>query len=85
MSAHLDMAERDGGESQTTAPEDIGTRTSLPEYARARRRRTRIRKFVRGATGVAALLLLWQAMSVAYNLQQILPRRSPSRATSSTR
>ena len=73
MSAHLDMAERDGGESRTAAPEDIGTRTSLPEYARARRRRTRIRKFVRGATGVAALLLLWQAMSVAYNLQQILP------------
>ena len=73
MSAHLDMTERDGGELQTAAPEDIGTRTSLPEYARARRRRTRIRKFVRGATGVAALLLLWQAMSVAYNLQQILP------------
>ena len=73
MSAHLDLTERDGGESHTTAPEDIGTRTSLPEFARARRRRTRVRKFVRGATGVAALLLLWQAMSVAYNLQQILP------------
>ena len=73
MSAHLDITERDGGESHTTAPEDIGTRTSLPEFARARRRRTRIRKFLRGATGVAALLLLWQGMSVAYNLQQILP------------
>jgi NitT/TauT family transport system permease protein len=73
MSAHLDITERDGGESHTPAPEDIGTRTSLPEFARARRRRTRVRKFVRGATGVAALLLLWQAMSVAYNLQQILP------------
>ena len=73
MSAHLDMAERNGGKSQTAAPEDIGTRTSLPEYARVRRRRTRIRKFVRGAIGVAALLLIWQAMSVAYNLQQILP------------
>jgi NitT/TauT family transport system permease protein len=73
MSAHLDMAERNGGESQTAVPEDIGTRTSLPEYARVRRRRTRIRKFVRGATGVVTLLLIWQAMSVAYNLQQILP------------
>lgn len=73
MSVPLDMAQRDGGDSQIATSEAIGTRDRLPGYARVRRRRTRIRKFVRGATGVAALLLLWQAMSVAYNLQQILP------------
>ena len=45
----------------------------LNAYGLARRRRERRRKIVRGATGVVVLLLLWQAMSVAYNLQLILP------------
>ena len=55
MSVPLDMAQRDGGDSQIATSEAIGTRDRLPGYARVRRRRTRIRKFVRGATGVAEL------------------------------
>ena len=45
----------------------------LTAYGRARRRRERRRKIVRGAIGIAILLAVWQVMSVAYDLQQILP------------
>jgi ABC-type nitrate/sulfonate/bicarbonate transport system permease component len=45
----------------------------LSAYGHARRRRERIRKLSRGAIGIAAVLLLWQVMAVAYDLQQILP------------
>ena len=45
----------------------------LSAYGRARRQRERRRKIVRGAIGIAILLIVWQVMSVAYDLQQILP------------
>src|SRR5215468_4341871 len=45
----------------------------LTAYGRARRRRERIRKIARGAVGIGVLLLIWQVMAVAYDLQQILP------------
>jgi NitT/TauT family transport system permease protein len=45
----------------------------LSAYARARRSRDRRRRILRGTIGIAAVLLLWQLMAVAYNLQQILP------------
>src|SRR5690349_14261568 len=45
----------------------------LSAYGRARRRRERIRKIVRGSIGIAAVLILWHIMAVAYDLQQILP------------
>ena len=32
-----------------------------------------IRKIIRGAIGIATVLVIWQVMSVAYDLQQILP------------
>jgi ABC-type nitrate/sulfonate/bicarbonate transport system permease component len=51
----------------------LGTEQKLSAYGRARRRRERIRKLVRGAIGIATVLVLWQVMAVAYDLQQILP------------
>lgn len=45
----------------------------LSVYGRNRRRRDRRRRLVRGAIGIGAVLVLWQVMAVAYNLQQILP------------
>jgi ABC-type nitrate/sulfonate/bicarbonate transport system permease component len=50
-----------------------GAGEKLNAYGLARRRRDRRRKIVRGAIGIAVLLLLWQVMSVAYDLQLILP------------
>jgi len=57
------------------APEvaEPGVEQKLTAYGRARRRRERVRKVIRGAIGVATVLVVWQIMSVAYNLQQILP------------
>ena len=45
----------------------------LSAYGRARRQRDRRRKVVRGAVGIFTLLVVWQIMSVAYDLQLILP------------
>jgi|SRR5690242_20643565 len=45
----------------------------LTAYGLARRRRERRRRMIRGAVGILALLTIWQAMSVAYDLQLILP------------
>jgi len=54
-----------------TAAESVGEK--LTAYGLARRRRERLRRMVRGAVGILALLAIWQAMSVAYDLQLILP------------
>jgi ABC-type nitrate/sulfonate/bicarbonate transport system permease component len=54
-----------------TAAAGVGER--LTAYGLARRRRERLRRMARGAVGVLALLAIWQAMSVAYDLQIILP------------
>ncbi len=45
----------------------------LREYGRQRRSKARTRSIVRGTIGIAGLLLLWQAMSVYYGLDLILP------------
>src|ERR1700730_16918185 len=45
----------------------------LSAYGRARRQRDRRRKMIRGTIGVFTLRAVWQIMSVAYVLQQILP------------
>jgi ABC-type nitrate/sulfonate/bicarbonate transport system permease component len=59
----------------TAAPEAAvaGVGEKLTAYGLARRRRERRRRMVRGAVGILALLAIWQAMSVAYDLQLILP------------
>jgi ABC-type nitrate/sulfonate/bicarbonate transport system permease component len=62
--------------SDATADADelkVGTEQKLSAYGRARQRRERTRKIMRGAIGIAAVLALWHAMAVAYDLQQILP------------
>jgi NitT/TauT family transport system permease protein len=46
---------------------------TLHHYTRTRRNRERRRKIIRGAIGIATLLLLWQAMSAYYRLDLILP------------
>jgi NitT/TauT family transport system permease protein len=53
------------------AARDTGEKLSA--YGRARRARERRRKIVRGAIGILTLLAIWHVMSVAYDLQQILP------------
>ena len=61
---------------QTAASADetpIGVGEKLSAYARARRSRDRRRRIIRGVIGIGAVLVLWQAMAVAYDLQQILP------------
>ena len=50
-----------------------GVGEKLNAYGLARRRRERRRRMIRGAVGILALLAIWQAMSVAYDLQLILP------------
>jgi NitT/TauT family transport system permease protein len=50
---------------------DAGERLSA--YGRARRKREQRRKIIRGAIGILVVLIVWQVMAVAYDLQQILP------------
>src|SRR5258706_11632024 len=45
----------------------------LSAYGRARRQSEPRRKIIRGTIGILTLLAVWQVMSVAYDLQQILP------------
>jgi ABC-type nitrate/sulfonate/bicarbonate transport system permease component len=68
-------------DARTLSPEDaampeaagLDAREKLSAYGRARRRRERNRRLIRGTIGIAVLLAIWQLMSVAYDLQQILP------------
>jgi len=43
------------------------------DYVRRKRRRITMRRMVRGAIGIGTLLVAWHVMSLAYNLQLILP------------
>jgi NitT/TauT family transport system permease protein len=52
---------------------DADASAKLTAYSLTRRRRDRLRKLVRGATGLVAVLVLWQAMAVYYHIEQILP------------
>lgn len=60
-------------QSVTSSDDAPSVGEKLSAYARARRSRDRRRRTLRGTIGIAAILLLWQVMAVAYNLQQILP------------
>jgi NitT/TauT family transport system permease protein len=51
----------------------VGAEQKLSAYGRARRRRERARKMIRGAIGIAFVLVAWHVMSVAYDLQLVLP------------
>jgi ABC-type nitrate/sulfonate/bicarbonate transport system permease component len=61
------------GRKPETDDATAGSEQKLSAYGRARRRRDRIRKLVRGTIGIAAVLTLWHVMAVAYDLQLILP------------
>src|SRR3954464_15643124 len=50
-----------------------GAEHRLSAYGRARRRKERVRKIVRGAIGIACVLVVWHVMAIAYDLEQILP------------
>jgi len=65
----------DATRPEAAAAEDLqaGTEQKLSAYGRARRRRERTRKIIRGAIGIVVVLALWHVMSVAYDLQLILP------------
>ncbi len=63
-----------GSDAATDTDElEVGTERKLSAYGRGRRRRQRIRRIVRGAIGIAVVLVLWQIMAVAYDLEQVLP------------
>src|SRR5215475_1138466 len=69
------MDARTSSEGSALAPDEVslGAEEKLTAYGRAKRQRERLRKVIRGAIGVAFVLVIWQVMAVAYNLQQILP------------
>ena len=50
-----------------------GAQEKLTAYGLARRRRERLRKIFRGAVGVTLVLVVWQVMATAYDLELILP------------
>src|SRR5690242_4471933 len=66
-------------DARTPSPEEAadmaaaGVGAKLNAYGLARRRRERRRRMIRGAIGILVLIAIWQAMSVAYDLQLILP------------
>src|SRR3954447_12892617 len=68
----MDARTPEGSEAMPDNPVS-GAEEKLSAYGHAKRRRERLRGLVRGAVGVATVLLIWQVMAVAYNLQQILP------------
>jgi ABC-type nitrate/sulfonate/bicarbonate transport system permease component len=57
----------------TTGLPTFGDKEGLSAYGRARRQRERRRRILRGTVGVLVVLVIWQVMAVAYNLEQILP------------
>src|SRR3954447_1970258 len=61
------------GTTSDTDELKVGAEQKLSAYGRARRRRERIRRIIRGAIGIAVVLALWHVMAVAYDLEQILP------------
>jgi ABC-type nitrate/sulfonate/bicarbonate transport system permease component len=69
------MDARTPSPDETAAPAAAEARVGekLTAYGLARRRRERRRRMIRGAIGILVLLAIWQAMSVAYDLQLILP------------
>lgn len=70
MSSSLDTA----AAPARPAPAEAAAEPAFEDYARARRRRVRRRRIFRGAIGLAVVLLLWEWMSRAFDLELILPR-----------
>jgi ABC-type nitrate/sulfonate/bicarbonate transport system permease component len=47
---------------------------SYSDYARAKQRRLRLRRIIRGGIGIFAILVLWELMSRWFDIELILPR-----------
>ena len=62
----------DDGRSIRRRVRSAPAKSCRPTAARAGKRDRR-RRIIRGAIGIGAVLVIWQVMAVAYNLQQILP------------
>ncbi len=58
-----------GGEAVEASPRD----DAFARAAQARRRKVTLRRLVRGTIGIASVLVLWQWMARAYDLEIILP------------
>lgn len=58
---------------KTVALKGARTAKDFAQYEKTKKRKVAIRKITRGAIGIAGLLVAWHLMSVAYNLQLILP------------
>jgi NitT/TauT family transport system permease protein len=69
----MDARSTSSEDTVLAATDAFGSGEKLSAYGLARRRRERWRRIVRGAVGIAVLLAIWEAMSVAYDLQLILP------------
>jgi NitT/TauT family transport system permease protein len=61
------------GEAFNPGDRQAGSAQKLSAYGRARRRKDRIRKIIRGAVGITTVLIVWHVMAVVYDLEQILP------------
>ena len=62
-----------GDDSATLEMAEPAVGERLTAYGEARRRRERLRRLIRGTIGIVTLLVIWQVMAVAYDLEQILP------------
>jgi ABC-type nitrate/sulfonate/bicarbonate transport system permease component len=69
----MDARTRTPDDAAAQAAAEAGVGEKLNAYALMRRRRERWRRTIRGAIGIFVLLAVWEGMSVAYNLQLILP------------
>jgi len=49
------------------------THEDFQRHVGRRNRRLRVRRLLRGATGVAAILLIWQVVSQVLDLELLLP------------
>jgi NitT/TauT family transport system permease protein len=73
MDARTPSSDATKSDPASVADLQVGAEQKLSAYGRARRRRERMRKIIRGAIGIAVVLVAWHVMSVAYDLQLILP------------
>ncbi len=58
---------------KTVAIKGARTAHDFAKYEKTKKRKVALRKLTRGAIGIIGLLVVWHLMSVAYNLQLILP------------
>lgn len=74
MSSSFDSAAAAGTSPAVVPATDASGDSAFADYARTKRRRIRRRRMIRGAVGIAAMLLAWELMSRAFDLELILPR-----------